>query len=324
MDIKEICIPIAADIKHLDEFMSASLVSKVPFVQGVVEYVIQNGGKRLRPILTILSSKVCGARDDSGVRVGAAIEFLHTASLLHDDVIDNAQIRRGKKSANNNWGNQVSVLVGDFFYCRAMDILVNQGSLKVLRVITDAVTTTTEGEIFEITKTNDVELTEADYMKIIDGKTAALIAASCQAGGILGGASEELQLSLYKFGHYVGLAFQLMDDILDYTADEKEFGKVNGGDLKEGKLTLPLIAAMKKSNNEERHFIKNILLSTSMKPEDFSRVLDLIKKYDGIQETIILAKSYVSKAKESLDYLRPSLEKEALINIADYITERRH
>lgn len=323
MDLKEICIPVQKEVDRLELIISQNLTSRIPFVQSVVEYVIKNGGKRLRPILTILCAKMTGYQSEESIALGAAIEFMHTASLLHDDVLDNASLRRGRVSINNKWGNHVSVLVGDFFYCRAMDILVKHGDLHVLRVVTDSIASTTEGEILEITKSNDIGTAEDDYLRIITNKTAVLIAAACQVGGILGHVSEEHEHALKRFGLNIGIAFQLMDDVLDYTSSQTEFGKVSGTDLKEGKLTLPLIVTLRKCADSELQIIKGALISDEVEASLFKEVLQIINQYDGIRETTALAKSYLKKAKENLSIFKPSLEKETLLTISDYVLRRR-
>ena len=324
MDLKEICLPIQREVEELERFLTDNLISRVPFVQSVAAYVIQNGGKRLRPILTVLSAKLAGYKGSAAVPLGTAVEYMHTASLLHDDVIDNAQLRRGRASINNKWGNHVSVLVGDFFYCRAMDLLVKSGDLRILKVLTDVMTTTTEGEIFEITKSNDLATTEQDHLQIVTSKTAVLMAGACQVGAILGNVSEEFEHALRKFGLNLGIAFQLQDDILDYIATEEEFGKKHGTDLNEGKLTLPLILALRKSSEEELRIIKDALIADTIDQAVFSRILAIINRYDGIRETTQIAKSYINKAKDNLNLFRPSLERDTLLSIADYVVLRKN
>lgn len=323
MNFKEICLPIQNEIEELDSCMKGHLSSNVPFVENVVDYVIQNGGKRLRPLLTILCARLAGYHGKASLHLGAALEFMHTASLLHDDVLDNADLRRGRASTNRKWGNHVSVLVGDFFYCRAMDILVNHSDLKILRVVTDAVTTTTEGEILEILKTNDISINQEEYLKIITGKTAALIAAACQVGAILGRVSEEFEQALKKLGLYLGIAFQLTDDALDYASTKEELGKINGTDLKEGKLTLPLILTLKRCTENEAQLIKSVLITDVMDSTQLDQVVKMIETYDGIRDTAKLAQNYVEKAKEQLKSFRPSLEKDTLFSLADYVVMRR-
>lgn len=323
-DLKEILIPVQHEMDELEAAITFHLASKVPFVESVVDYVMKNGGKRLRPMLTVLGSKLAGYSGTAAVSLGAAIEFMHTASLLHDDVLDNADIRRGRATTNVKWGNHVSVLVGDFFYCRAMDILVGQGDIRILRMITDAITTTTEGEILEITKSNDISTTQDDYLKIIGGKTAALFGASCQIGAVLGNVSPAFESALNKFGFKLGMAFQLMDDILDYTSSEDEFGKTNGTDLREGKLTLPLIIALSQCKKEEAQKIKSVLISDATSAAHFKEILQIVERYGGIAGTVQLAKNYVEQAKEELSVFKPSLEKEALLSIADYVLFRKN
>ncbi|MDO8519989.1 MAG: polyprenyl synthetase family protein [Deltaproteobacteria bacterium] len=324
IDLKEILIPVQREMEDLEKAVKFHLASKVPFVESVVDYVIKNGGKRLRPLLTVLGARLSGYSGSASVNLGAAVEFMHTASLLHDDVLDNAGIRRGRATTNVKWGNHVSVLVGDFFYCRAMDILVSQGDIRILRVITDAITTTTEGEILEITKSNDVGTTRDDYLKVIDGKTAALFGASCQIGAILGNVSSEFEKALHKFGFKLGMAFQLMDDVLDYTSAVEEFGKASGTDLREGKLTLPLIIALEQCRKEEAQKIKNVLISDSTTSAHFNEIFQIVERYGGISGTISLAQSFVTQAKEELAVFKPSLEKETLLSIADYVLLRKN
>lgn len=323
-DIREILLPIQDKVEGLERFMSEELASSVGFVEKVVEYVINNGGKRLRPILAILSAHLTGYSGDASIKLGAAIEFMHTASLLHDDVIDNAAIRRGRASINSKWGNHVSVLVGDFLYCRAMDVLVRHGDLKVLRVVTDAMTLTTEGEILEILKSNDLKINEDDYLRIVHGKTAALIGAACQTGAILGRVSEEFEQSLRKFGLNIGIAFQLMDDVLDYMVPSELLGKTNGTDLREGKLTLPLIMILRRCDDAERDIITNALIADDLNPELLKQVKTLLDKYDGIRMTQKLAETYIEKARHNLKPFKPSLVKDTLLAMADYVLTRRN
>lgn len=309
-------------VDELERVMLDLLTSQVPFVQSVAEYVIKNGGKRLRPVLTILCAKLSGFEGLSAYKMGSCIEFVHTASLLHDDVVDNAKIRRGKASANSKWGNHVSVLVGDFFYCRASQLLTEQGNLKILKTVTDAITALTEGEVLEITKNLDFTTTESDYLAIIRNKTAVLFAAACQIGGILGNVSEEYEQALRNYGMNLGMAFQLSDDALDYTATEDVFGKESGIDLQEGKLTLPLLVANKRATAEECQIIKTALLSDKIEKSVFQEINDIITKYDGFKETYEAARRYVDLAKEQLAAFRPSIEKDILLYTADYVLQR--
>lgn len=320
--IQSLLLPVQPEIEKMETHLFQLLDSQVPFVRSVAEYILKNGGKRLRPILTVVASKMSGYTGEKAYNMAGCIEFIHTASLLHDDVIDKAEIRRGKPSANAKWGNHVSVLVGDFFYCRASQLLTDQGDLKILKVVTDSITALTEGEVLEIVTNNDYHTDHQTYLEIIKNKTALLFAAACQVGGLLGGVSEELEKALRDYGYHLGMAFQLADDALDYMASEDVFGKASGIDLQEGKLTMPLIVAVKQATQEEQKLIKNALLSDKVDAETFKAVYQIIKKYDGFEKTYELAKDFIMRAKKSLGPFRHSIEKEILLSLADYVVER--
>jgi octaprenyl-diphosphate synthase len=323
MNLEEICLPIKSELAQLDKVIQEKLSSSVPFVTHVAEYVARNGGKRLRPVLCLFSSKLAGTSDKKTIDCAAAMEFFHTATLMHDDVIDGADLRRGKVATNSRWGNQVAVLVGDFFYCRASDLIVGTEDLRIIRLITNAMRITTEGEIFEISKSSDLKTTKEDYLKIVEEKTAVLIGASCEVGGILGNVSEEYTTALRNFGLYTGVAFQLADDVLDYVSDTSKFGKKRGVDLKEGKLTLPLIVALQKAGEPEKRLIKDALIAEKLEEGHLREIISIIQKYDGIEETKKLAQTYVSKAKDCLSIFKPTMEREALKAIADYVIDRQ-
>ncbi|MDP2600689.1 MAG: polyprenyl synthetase family protein [Deltaproteobacteria bacterium] len=322
MPVERFAIPVAKELKAVENLFATQLNSDVPLINEVVQYIIQNGGKRLRPLLTLLSAKLAGFQGEAVIKMAAAMELIHTASLLHDDVVDDAGLRRGKPSTKSKWGNSISVLVGDFFWCQMSRLVVGQGSLPILKVVTDTITKTTEAEILEITKHSDFSVNEEVYLKVIGGKTAALLAACCQIGAVLGGVSEVFEEALKRYGYDLGVAFQLSDDVLDYESEEEKFGKHKGVDLREGKLTLPLIIALRRANNEESHVIKDTLLLGRMDPARLKEIVEIIHKYDGIKETQRLAKQYVEKAKTHLDIFKPSLEKESLLVLADYVIER--
>src|SRR3989338_5165512 len=323
MNLEEICLPIKSELKAVEEVIRRKLASPVPFVTNVAEYVVQNGGKRLRPVFCLFSSRLAGAIDERSIDCAAAMEFFHTATLMHDDVIDSADLRRGKPAANSRWGNQVAVLVGDFFYCHASDLLVGTGNLKVIERITQVMRITTEGEIYEISKSSDLNTTEEDYLKIVEGKTAVLIGASCEIGGILGNVSEEFTAALRQFGRNAGMAFQLADDVLDYVSETPQLGKTRGTDLKEGKLTLPLIVSLQRAHEPERRLIKDALIAERPEAGRLREIVSIIEKYDGLKTTLARAREYTQAAKETLSVFKPSMEKEALCALADYMIERR-
>lgn len=321
--LKEICLPVQGEIDALETYIATQIKSEVPFIQKVVDYVIQNGGKRLRPILTILVAKLLGCSKKEAAHLGAAIEFMHTASILHDDVLDNASHRRKRESINKKWGNHVCVLVGDFFFCRAMDILVEHGDLTVLKEVTKAVTDTTQGEILEIIKNNDLTTSKNDYLKIIEGKTAALISVACRSGAILADVSDEFIQKMANFGYALGMAFQLMDDYLDYQASFTETGKTKGKDLIEGKLTLPLIAILPRLKDAEFQNVKEAILAEEISQKLFDQIAIIIQKHGGLEVTLDLARDYIQQAKAILASFKSSLAKDMLTQICDYVLERR-
>ncbi|MFO1518196.1 MAG: polyprenyl synthetase family protein [bacterium] len=321
--IEAICLPIRKELEKVEQTLHAQVYSPVEMVTQVASHIIHSGGKRLRPILCILSSRLFGYQGDRAVKLGCSIEFIHTATLLHDDVIDNATLRRGKASSNALWGNKSSVLVGDYLYCKASLMIAEDGDLRVLEVITQATAATTEGEILEIIKSDDIELTEESYLEIIRFKTARLFGAATHVGALLGRASEADQERLKNYGVHLGMAFQLADDALDYVSSDEEMGKLVGTDLKEGKLTLPLIHAIRHCEPEERNLIRQTLQNPSARQEDLSRVLSIIDRYQGIKYTLQKAMECIQKAKGDLAPYPEGPAKTALLQLAEYIVERR-
>lgn len=322
MSLDRICLPISSELSLLEGVISSKLTSNIPLVEEAARYTLSAGGKRIRPILCLLAARIGGGLSPEALKLAAALEFIHTATLLHDDVLDHATLRRGRPSANARWGNHVSILVGDFLYCRASEILVELGNLRILKQVTDATSATTQGEIFEIVRANDSQTTEGEYIDIIANKTARLMSASSQVGAIFAQLPEEFEAALRDYGHALGISFQLADDVLDYAADEAVFGKTSGTDLREGKLTLPLIVALGRSAPAESMLIKNALIADRLDDLRFKEVAGLVKKYDGIAYSIELARSFVEKAKGALKPFKPSIEKECLAALADYAIER--
>ena len=314
---------IGEDLEKVDQEFRKNLRSNVPITSAIGEHLFISGGKRFRPILLLLSAKLCGVQGDHHISMASLIEFIHTATLLHDDVVDRAEIRRGKISANSIWGNEASILVGDFLFTKCFSLLVENGNWKILETVSKATTIMAEGELEELIRTNDLSLTEENYLHIISRKTASLISAAAQIGAILGNVSEERERALSDFGMDIGIAFQLTDDNLDYISKEERFGKKISIDLQEGKITLPLIFTLKHCNDGERVFIQETVESHPITQEMFSQVMKIIEQYDGIQYTSKKAKGYIKRAKGHLRPFPNSREKEALYQLADYVLERR-
>jgi len=314
---------IGDDLEQVDHEFRRNLRSPVPIISAIGEHLLRSGGKRFRAKLLLLSAKLCGYQGNRHISMASLIEFIHTATLLHDDVVDGAQLRRGSISVNSIWGNEASVLVGDFLFTKCFALMVQTGDLRILRTISNATMTMAEGEVDELIRTNDLSLMEEKYLSIIKRKTAHLISAATQIGGILGNAPEEGEAALTDFGMDLGIAFQLMDDNLDYTSNEEAFGKKIGIDLQEGKITLPLICALRQCDLEESDFVRKTTESHPITEKAFFRVVEIIKKYGGIAYTWEKAKEHIEKAKGHLHPFPPSREKRALFALADYVLERK-
>ena len=254
--------------------------------------------------------------------MAAVMEFIHTATLLHDDVIDQAIMRRGKTSANNIWGNAASVLVGDFLYSKSFTLMTEIGNMQILKMMSDVTNVMSEGEVFQLMKCGDVNLTEEEYLTIIQKKTAVLISAACSSGAILAGDSQDKVTMLAHFGHNIGIAFQMTDDTLDYMADEKDFGKSIGKDLEEGKMTLPLIYALKKAKPAERKLIKEKVSREKLSQKSLKDILRFIQQHGGIDYALKCAQKYITDAKAMLRIFPESKEKNQLQAVADYILSR--
>src|SRR5512147_2353015 len=277
MQIQDVFHYFGNDLKRVEEHMETYLRSDMRLIPEIIHHLVGSGGKRFRPLLLLATSELCGYRGERRYPLSAMIEFIHNASLLHDDVIDHAETRRGKTSANRVWGNAASVLVGDFLYSKSFRLMTDDGNLAIIKLISTTTNTMSEGEIVQLVKTGDVKITEKEYLSIVEKKTSILISAACAIGGILGNATDPQIEALTRFGMRLGTAFQITDDTLDYVAREEEFGKAIGQDLKEGKLTLPLIRTMKKCNAEEKAFIRTGIETKNV--EATEAIMALIHRY---------------------------------------------
>jgi octaprenyl-diphosphate synthase len=314
---------IAPDLNQLEKAIETMVTTRVPFIKQLVNHIIGSGGKRVRPILLILSARLSGYDGDAHIPYAAIIEFIHTSTLLHDDVVDNAPTRRGSRTANTLWGNEASVLVGDFLFSKSFDLMVEGGNSRILGVMSKTTTALAEGEILELLKTSDMETTEDDYYDIIRDKTAVLFAAACETGAILGRVSAAVRRRLRDFGYHLGMAFQLTDDILDYTSDDKVLGKHVGTDLAEGKVTLPLIHALRSATQRERASTKRILDKKKPGREEFTAVRSMIARYGGIEYTLEKAGEHTMAAKRLLSGLPESPYREALVRLTDFMLKRK-
>lgn len=310
------------EILRVEEQFRKDLESRVPLIRKVGEYVLASGGKRVRPMMLLLSAKLAGYQGESHVGLASVVEFIHTATLLHDDVVDSAVLRRGQDSANAVWGNEASVLVGDFLFAKSFSIMVREGNLEILKTLSDATTQMAEGEVLQLISTCDVELDEERYIEVVRNKTAVLLSAASRCGALLGSCPPEQEEALSAYGMDLGIAFQFMDDALDYVADQDAFGKECGHDLLEGKVTLPLIHTLKRCNAEERKRIAGIIEQETLPEEDLKYIVGLIHSYDGIDYTRDRAKLLIESAKGHLALFADCPAKEAMIRLADYVVSR--
>jgi octaprenyl-diphosphate synthase len=313
---------IEEDLKAVETSFQEYLSSRVPLITKIGKHILSSGGKRIRPAILLLSSRLNGYRGQRAIRMASIVEFIHTATLLHDDVVDNADIRRGTPAANTLWGSEASVLVGDFLFSKSFYLMVEDGNLKILKILAEATTRLAEGEILELVKTGDLDISDQDYMELITSKTAVLISAASRIGAVLGDAPEETEQAMREYGLFVGIAFQLIDDCLDYTSTHETFGKTIGTDLREGKVTFPLIVSYKKAGKDEKRRIQDIILSEKISHDDFDKVQGLIEKYQGVAATMRLAHEYVSKAHKCLESVPSCGERDALSELAEYFVRR--
>ncbi len=322
MQIQDVFSIYKDDLQQVEKTINENVISEIKLIPEIAHHLIDSGGKRFRPLLLLICSRLCGYQKENRFPMATVMEFIHTATLLHDDVIDQADIRRGKDSANKIFGNSVSILVGDFLCFKAFMLLSSIGNNDIFELISKMGNIMSEGEVFQLTKCGDVNMNQEDYLSIIEKKTAVLISASCAAGAILGGAQQDKVDALAKFGMNAGMAFQITDDVLDYMAKGKDFGKSIGKDLEEGKMTLPLIFTLSKSNEEEKSIIREIIKRKKGSQKAAREITTLIKKYNAIDSSFQIATGYINEAKAQLNVFDNSHEKKQLMAVAEYILSR--
>ncbi len=322
VSVQHILAPIAADMQAVDGVIRRSLHSDVVLIRQVAEYIINSGGKRLRPALVLFAAGATGYRGTHHHELAAVIEFIHTATLLHDDVVDESELRRGNRTANALFGNAASVLVGDFLYTRAFQMMVGVDSMRVMRVLADATNIIAEGEVLQLLNCHNADTGVEDYLRVIRYKTAKLFEAAARLGGILGGVDETLENSLAAFGMHLGTAFQLIDDVLDYSAEESITGKHLGDDLAEGKPTLPLIYVMAHGSAEQAALVRNAIENGGR--DDFAAVLAAVQQSGALEETRRYAKAEARRAADAISALPPSNFRKALLELSDFAVDRDH
>lgn len=308
------------DFADVDQLIGQNLTSDVPLVEQIATYLIAAGGKRLRPLLVLLCAKACGYEGRDHIKLAAVIEFLHTAMLLHDDVVDASDLRRGRKTVNAEWGNPASVLVGDFLHSRAFEMMVGIGNLRIMEILSHATNTIAEGEVQQLANLRNLGLTEKTYLQVISRKTAMLFQAAAHAGAVLGKANRPTETALRDYGFHLGLAFQLIDDVLDYEGDAEELGKNIGDDIAEGKVTLPLIVAMKNGNNRQTRLIRETIESGGT--ENLGAIVSIVNDTGGITYTLARATSEKDKALASIQNVSSSIYRSSMEKLVGFVLER--
>ncbi len=312
------------DFVEIEKALKKNLGAHLEIVSDVAGHILFSGGKRLRPLLMIISARICGYSGKKAIYFSTLFEYLHSATLLHDDIIDDANLRRGKSAAHLLWGNPIVILVGDFLLARSLSISSETEIPRVIKIIADITENLSQGEIHQLTLKKNINLTQDEYMEIIRRKTAILIQGACLVGALIAGADEEKISALGDYGFNLGLVFQMADDLLDYTADTKALGKSTGADLREGKLTLPVIKALERAEPDDRALMEKIIMDDNFSRDDFKILLNMLDKYKGIEYTKNKAKLHVEIAKNSLSVFDDSLPKSILMDIADYALKRKY
>jgi octaprenyl-diphosphate synthase len=322
MDISAIRAPVAEDMRAVDALILRRLHSDVVLIDQIGHYIINSGGKRLRPLLVLLAARACGYAGDRHIDLAAVVEFIHTATLLHDDVVDGSELRRNRDTANAVWGNEASVLVGDFLYSRSFEMMVAVGRMQVMDILSHATNRIAEGEVLQLLNAHEPDTSEARYMEVIERKTATLFQAGARLGAVIADGTAALEQALSAYGLALGIAFQLVDDALDYSASSAEIGKNIGDDLDEGKPTLPVIRAMQVGTADQQVMLRAAIEAGGR--EHIEAVAAAIAATGAIAYTSELARSYAQRAKEALMALPPTPHREALAALADFAVSRTY
>ena len=316
---------VGEDLKRVNEVIVRRMHSPVALIPQLAGHIVAAGGKRMRPMLTLAAARLCGvASGERHVNLAACVEFIHTATLLHDDVVDASDLRRGRATANAVWGNKSSVLVGDFLFSRAFQVMVEDGSLDVLRILSNASAVIAEGEVLQLTTANDTETTENAYLEVIRAKTATLFAAAARVGAIVAGRPRAEEEALESYGLNLGIAFQLVDDVIDYASTAEKMGKSLGDDFREGKITLPVVLAFLRGDEEERQFWRRTLEALDQRPGDLERAVELMNRHGSLRDTVERARHYGAVARDALGIFPEHPVKRALAELVEFAIHRAH
>jgi octaprenyl-diphosphate synthase len=313
---------LGSELERVNQLIVERMQSPVALIPQLAGHIIASGGKRLRPMLTLGCARLCGYNGSRHIRLAAAVEFIHTATLLHDDVVDDSELRRGRDTANAVWGNKPPILVGDFLFSRSFELMVADGSLRILEILSRASSIIAEGEVLQLMTQNNLQTTEASYLEVIQAKTAELFAAASRIGAVLTERPPEEEAALDRFGRNLGIAFQLIDDMLDFSAQQAELGKSVGDDFRDGKVTLPILIAFSRANQEERAFWHRALEDMDQRSGDLERAIALVERRGAIAETLSRARAYATAAIDSLSMFRNGIERRALVEAVGFAIER--
>jgi octaprenyl-diphosphate synthase len=322
--LKEIVALVEDDLVRVEDLFEQQIQSDVPLLAEIGRYVREGGGKRVRPALLLLACRLAGYRGDRAILLASVVEFIHTATLLHDDIIDEATVRRGRRSVNSRWGNDVTVLLGDFLYTKSMGMALSQDNLRILRLLSDVTLRMIEGEILEIERNGKLEVTEDEHVDLVRRKTADLFAACTRIGAILGEVGEEKERALASYGLNLGICFQMVDDLLDFTAEEKTLGKPVANDLREGKLTLPMIFLLRKAGPAAATKVRAVLEDRGFDRVSREEIVRLARDQGALEEARVLAERYADLARRDLQAFDRSAYREALEVLPDFILARDH
>lgn len=322
--LKPLMAMVADDMSMVNQIILDKARSDVDLIPELARHLIDSGGKRMRPMLTIATAKLCGYEGVGHIKLAASVEFMHTATLLHDDVVDESDLRRGKAAARLLWGNEASVLVGDFLLGQAFKIMVEVGSMGALRVLSNAAVVIAEGEVMQLSVSKNTATTEDEYMAVINAKTAALFSAAAEVGGIVAQRNSEEQAALRSYGKNLGLAFQLIDDALDYSGEQAKLGKSVGDDFREGKITLPVVLSFRRGTEDERAFWRRTLQNSELRESDLEQAIAYVSNTGAIDDTIKRAHHYGAMASDALAIFDDNAEKSALLDAVEFCISRLH
>jgi octaprenyl-diphosphate synthase len=320
--LSQIFEPIRAELEQVDGEFARHVQSQVELIPTIGRYIQTSGGKRIRPAVLLMASRLSGYEGDRAVLYAAVVEFIHTATLVHDDIIDDSELRRGRLAVHSRWGNDITVLLGDYLYIKSMSMALMHDTLDLVRVLCDVTLRMIEGELYQLTKNGDAHITEEEHLEIIRRKTAYLFGGCAQIGGMLGGVTREQEEALRDYGFNLGIAFQLVDDLLDFTGDAKTLGKPIGADLREGKMTLPLIHLLAQGSKAGETIVRDIMTSRSAADGQWSELLDMLREHRSIDYAERRAVDYAERAKKPLYLFPPSAERDALLALPDYVLQR--